>query len=65
MSTDNNNNKEEKKVENEEPEDLEVLKTRLDTSMGIARSLVESWLSNVENDSEEEKETDIKGRPPR
>jgi len=59
--------KEDKKEENKEEEDipdLEVLKTQLDTSVGIARSLIDSWLPEIEND-EEDKDTDIVGRPPR
>jgi len=56
--------KEEQKKEEEEVQDLEVLKTQFDTSVGLARSLVESWLPGIESD-EEDKDTEIVGRPPR
>ncbi|ORX85334.1 hypothetical protein BCR32DRAFT_265730 [Anaeromyces robustus] len=61
--------KEEKKEdknekEEEEVQDLEVLKTQLDTSVGIARSLISSWLPDIESDNEDNN-TNIVGRPPR
>jgi len=59
-----NNKESEKKGEEEEVHDLEVLKTQFDTSVGIARSLIDSWLPGIE-DEEEDNNTNIVGRPPR
>ncbi|KAL1919459.1 uncharacterized protein VTP21DRAFT_2152 [Calcarisporiella thermophila] len=50
---------------NASAQDIEKLKTQLDVSVGLARSLVSSWLPPEDDPVEEEVVVEEKGRPAR